>query len=455
MNSDMLWINEGFALDDAGNLITTSYVDLRPPGSRTTIQTLVRGCCREHALEDAATILVSPVDRFRKEGKRLIRDKQEGLAAEETENVQPETADEAFERRRVADANEAIELLESGLQITRRVTSFSVKRSTKSLAFGKQWWTFSTAIKPETEEDWAAWRATLDPAYDHESRIGQPAKFAHAMGRMVAEQLGPQSRDAWLRGSVDGSESVRSRHPTQWIVHGPVVYTDRLYDTLTRDADEATRLAALIFTKSATHAAQREYRFAILRDGTIDKKESLAISGMMRDALKPIASGLVRPGPESVESVTNEETVSSSRAVSSRKLRYKRTAAKERVSQWEERRSETRGADGKILSSKSERRENVHERILTRDFGEGIKALMRWNPQGNRTKMMLRRGASRGCSQLRQFPSRKRRMKTQSRRSHSRKLRQVTWALGQATAASSSTVPAGHTSRSRICSRNS
>ena len=28
----MLWINEGFILDDAGNLIGTSYIDLREDG---------------------------------------------------------------------------------------------------------------------------------------------------------------------------------------------------------------------------------------------------------------------------------------------------------------------------------------------------------------------------------------------------------------------------------------
>ena len=33
----MLWINEGFLLDDAGNLITTSYIDLRDKDIRTVI----------------------------------------------------------------------------------------------------------------------------------------------------------------------------------------------------------------------------------------------------------------------------------------------------------------------------------------------------------------------------------------------------------------------------------
>ena len=370
MYSDMLWINEGFVLDDAGNLISTSYVDQRPPESRTTIHTLVKGSRREHALEDAETILVSPVKRFREEGERLIRDEQEGLAEEKTETVKPETPEEAFERRRVADLNEATELLESGVQVTRRVTSRSVKRSSKHVAFGREWWIFSTAIMPETEEEWAAWRATLDPAYDHESRIGQPAKFAQALGRMVTEQLGPQCQDGWLRGSINGREDARSKHPAQWILHGPVVYTDRLYDTLARDVDDTMRVAASIFTKSTTHSAQREYRFAILRDGTVDKKEFLAISGMMRDALQPTPQGLVRLAPEPLEATESDEAASRSRAGGSRKLHYQRSTAKERVMEWEETRSETRGADGEILSSESARRENVHEKTVTREFGE-------------------------------------------------------------------------------------
>ena len=58
MDNKLLWINEGFVLDDAGDLVTTSYVDLRAPANRTAIQTLVKGCRREHALEDAERILV-------------------------------------------------------------------------------------------------------------------------------------------------------------------------------------------------------------------------------------------------------------------------------------------------------------------------------------------------------------------------------------------------------------
>ena len=108
MNSDLLWINEGFILDEAGNLITTSYIDLRAPGSRTAIRTLVKGCRREHALEDAETILVSPLERF--------RDANPGRAT-------------GLRRRRTGAARPP--LLDSGLRITRRQTSHSVDRSSK------------------------------------------------------------------------------------------------------------------------------------------------------------------------------------------------------------------------------------------------------------------------------------------------------------------------------------
>ena len=33
----MLWINEGFVLDDAGNMLTTSYIDLRSKDERAVI----------------------------------------------------------------------------------------------------------------------------------------------------------------------------------------------------------------------------------------------------------------------------------------------------------------------------------------------------------------------------------------------------------------------------------
>lgn len=94
----MLWINEGFVLDDAGNMQVTSYVDLRDEAERTVIRSLVKGCRREHALEDGTTVLISKPERFRESGVALIRDEREGLAKEELVTLEPENAEEAASR---------------------------------------------------------------------------------------------------------------------------------------------------------------------------------------------------------------------------------------------------------------------------------------------------------------------------------------------------------------------
>ena len=112
MEYDMVWVNEGFVLNDAEHLIMTSYVDLRPPGTRIPITGLVRGCERKYALEDSETIMVSNPSRFREYGEGLILDVQEGLAREESVVTTRETAAESTRQRAVSELNEAFELLD-------------------------------------------------------------------------------------------------------------------------------------------------------------------------------------------------------------------------------------------------------------------------------------------------------------------------------------------------------
>ena len=184
---------------------------------------------------------------------------------------------------------------------------------------------------------------------------------------MVAEQLGPQGNDGWLQGTTDGVGGIRTKHGMQWVLHGPVVYADRLYDTLKREPPGTRSLPLWLFTKSTTHAAMREYRFAILRDGTVDDKRFLKISGMMRDALQPTEHGLVRPMPEPAE-VTTGAGNASSPTQDKGKVTHKRATARERVVRREEMRSEVKRPDGQILTSNSERREDVRERTIIRDL---------------------------------------------------------------------------------------
>ena len=370
----MLWINEGFVLDDAGNMLTTSYIDLRSEAERTVIRSLVKGCRREHALEDGGTLLISKPERFREYGVALIRDEQEGFAREEHVAVEAETPQEAAKRRSTADLNDSLQLVGSAIESVHRVEHSRRKTQTESFSYGKDWWVFCASIRPD-EAEWDAWRASLDADYDHVSEIGQPAKFAQALARMVTEQIGPRGRDAWLKGTSDGAAGARTKHRHQWVIHGPVVYTDRLYDMLTGEEDEVRRMAACLFAKPMTHAAQREYRFVVLNGGATEETVLLEISGMMRDALTQAEGGLIRSAPAPAETVGEDGAPLPRRVKASTTERYRRATVKEHKEQREETRLETRNSDGQVVSSDIKRRKTVEERVATKDLetdGRGV-----------------------------------------------------------------------------------
>ena len=375
----MLWINEGFVLDDAGNMLTTSYIDLRDEAKRTVIRSLVKGCRREHALEDGETLLISKPQRFREYGVALIRDEQEGFAREEHVAVEAETPQEAVKRRATADVNDALQLVGSAMKPVHRVEHSRRKTRTESFSYGKDWWVFCASIRPdEAERD--AWRASLDEDYDHVSEIGQPAKFAQALARMVTEQIGPRGKDAWLTGTSGGDAGARTKHRNQWVIHGPVLYTDRLYDMLTREGDEVRRMATCLFAKPMTHAAQREYRFVVLNEGATEETVLLKISGMMRDALTQTEGGLIRPSPAPAETVGEDGALLPRPVKGSATERYRRATVTERKEEREEARLETRNSDGQVVSSDIKRRERVEEKVSTEDLetdGRGIGDLRR------------------------------------------------------------------------------
>ena len=207
----------------------------------------------------------------------LIRDEQEGFAREEHVTVEAETPEEASKRRATADLNDALQLVGSGIKSVHQVQHSRRKTRRESFSYGKDWWIFCTSVRPD-EAEWDTWRASLDGDYDHVSEIGQPAKFGQALARMVTEQIGPRGKDAWLTGTSDGAAGARTKHKHQWVIHGPVVYTDRLYDMLTGEEDEVKRMAACLFAKPITHAAQREYRFVVLNGGAAEETVLLKIS---------------------------------------------------------------------------------------------------------------------------------------------------------------------------------
>ena len=127
---------------------------------------------------------------------------------------------------------------------------------------------------------------------------------------MVAEQIGPRGEEGSFNSATGGTATEKTKHKTQWVMHGPVVYTDSVYDTLDEITDSSYRMAALLFTKGKDHAAQKEYRFVVLSEGAVEETVILQISGMMRDALKQGEHGLVRHARVPLKSGSREETES-------------------------------------------------------------------------------------------------------------------------------------------------
>lgn len=363
----MLWINEGSLLDDAGVLLATSYVDLRKKEDRTPIRRLVKGCKREHALEDGETLLISRPGRFREYGVEMIRDDQEGLARTESVTLGAETPEEATSRRATSDLNDALQLVGSEIRPVLREEHSRRSTNKESFSYGKDWWVFCTSIRPD-DDDWDVWRANLDEDYNHASEIGQPAQFAQALARMVVDQIGPLGQEAVMTGATDGEAGAQTKHKSQWVIHGPVVYTDDLHQMIAGEEDETRRMAALLFAKPMTHAAQREYRFVVLNGGAPEETVLLKISGAMRDALAPTELGLVRPSPVPAETVGEDGSVLPRGINASRKERYKRVTVTERKGQKQESRVETRASDGQVVSSDIKREESLKEKVFEQDL---------------------------------------------------------------------------------------
>ncbi len=395
----MLWINEGFILDDAGNLLTTNYIDLRGEGERAPILGLVKGCRREHALEEGETILISKPERFREFGAALIRDDQEGFAKEEWIALEKETPEEAARRRATSDINDALQLVGSRTQHMLRLESSRWRTQSKNFSYGNDWWIFCASIKPK-KIDHEAWKTSLDSDYDHVSEIGQPGKFAQALARMVAEQIGPLGEEAWISGTTVGDTGARTAHKCQSVIHGPVIYTDRLYDLLSVEDDEVKRLAACLFAKSVTHAVQREYRFVVPNGGAADQTALLKISGMMRDALTHTGAGLIRPSPAAVEMVEDDGSPIARPVKGSRREVSWRRTVKTRNEDRQERRSETRDVSGQLLSTDIDRQETVAESVATEDLELGDREVQ----QSQRIEEYQHTGSARPVPEVHQEP---------------------------------------------------
>ena len=196
LHGHALFMNDGTFIDDAGNLITTTFVDLRAADQRTSIHTLAKASRREYALETSPTLRIAKPADFRESGGGLIRDPNEGRATTRTDLLEridhPDDLTEANARNQ--EIMRAAKLAGSMLDIRRTTTSTKVTESQgSSIKYGHDWWIYSTSMLEPGAPPPRDWLESLDPEYEHISWIRRPRTFAHALGAMAAAKLGPSS----------------------------------------------------------------------------------------------------------------------------------------------------------------------------------------------------------------------------------------------------------------------
>ena len=284
----MFLMQEGFLIDDAGHMITTTYVDLRNAPNRTPITTLIKACEKQFAIEGCKRIRISKPTRFREYGENLIRDDGEGYASRTKFGAErvDDPHDLAEARLLDEESNRASELV--GSRATTNTKSIKrTNRSSRWLTFGKNRWIFCTSVEPTTPEEMYSWRNTMPDEYDHTSYIHRPREFARALSSMVAEQLGPQGKHEEMKHTFDGELRLKTGHKSQMLIHGPVVYVEDPYATISSSPDNWSFLVRTSFVKDSKYRAQREYRFVVLaEEDPLRETEDLIVTPAMLGALE-------------------------------------------------------------------------------------------------------------------------------------------------------------------------
>ena len=290
---------DAMATNDAGRLLMVQYVDVGAPSADWQHVVLVKGIEAEYSLAHSSSIRISSPQRFQDVGETMIRDEQEGWARNRTE--ESEKKDYVAERR---EQEEALHLLGSPHLRQSSQHRSNSRRETEAYGFGAGSWIFCAAVQPTSDDEWTRLRHKLPPTYNDYTTIHQPRKFAQALGLMFLDQIGPNTTSGRFNHSSSGTESIVSLHEALKVVHGPVLYTEDVYDFLAARKDSALATVYPLFVKDIEHRDQREYRFVIVGNDDLKKEHrDLAVSGMMRDSFWPVrATSAVR-----FESVPQEE----------------------------------------------------------------------------------------------------------------------------------------------------
>ena len=122
---------------------------------------------------------------------------------------------------------------------------------------------FCTSVEPFNQHEWRQWSKALDDDYNHVTYIHRPRAFARELGSMEAEHLGPRGQLSSLTHAFEGLPTFSTDHPTQWILHGAVIYADDVYGLVEATASMFEFMLQPLFAKAKIYEAQREYRFVI------------------------------------------------------------------------------------------------------------------------------------------------------------------------------------------------
>ncbi|MCY4119984.1 MAG: hypothetical protein OXG72_03580 [Acidobacteria bacterium] len=229
------YLADGHHVDEAGNLISCTYVDFRDPEDRFPITALHKASSKRHAIPGCETLRISKPHRFLGQG--------EGLAGNGQDERDPATAGGPGDPDDPSAAREE-----------RPVPA------AKEVHCGRNGWIYCASIDPEMPEQQAARRKVMPPGHNAISPIRRPRKFARALGAMATEQAGPRGRIVLLRNTVN-SRTFCMAHKSQTVYHGPVLYLEDQYQRMECASSDLELILLLVFTKHAAHRSQREYRF--------------------------------------------------------------------------------------------------------------------------------------------------------------------------------------------------
>lgn len=284
--SKTLVTNDGFFIDDAGQMIQVVFADLRHPSEQLPVKALIKGCRTQYAIELYKKIRISKPSRFRQYGESLIMDPLESYASRTVENAWASN-DPSQLQATIDEVTEEVGLAPGSV----KVTGFNMESSlttTDSHTLGKNGWIFSTSIAPTNQEEHEAWQKSIPEEYDHVSYIYRPREFARALGSMVVEQLGSQGQEVCVNHTFDGRELFQTYHPHQLVLHGPVTYEEAPYELIDKADSGIELMIRSVFVKGLKYRDQREYRFVVWSenepaDEVVDLEVSLAMLGAMHE----------------------------------------------------------------------------------------------------------------------------------------------------------------------------